>query len=65
MLHTVMPLARAASIARLLYPVPASQMSFTESGNRERREASMTSSLVTTTAAPRTRSKICSGALSG
>ena len=52
MLHTVMPLSFAALRSILLYPVPASTMSFTVSGNCESKPAPTGNSFVTTTRAP-------------
>ena len=48
----VMPLSFAALRSILLYPVPASTMSFTVSGNCESKSAPTGNSFVTTTRAP-------------
>ena len=60
MLHTVMPRARAAAIAMLLYPVPASAISSTDAGSAAIVSASTSISFVTRIRAPGgTRSSVC------
>ena len=63
-LQTVIPFSLAASRSRLLYPVPASQISFTEAGNLRIRSPFTGISFVTIISAPSMRSKSCSGVVS-